>query len=269
MRKQRRLRDGAMAAATATAKAKLRARDMVRSISSEAADATSKRYTVGDQNKNTQQRVLPTELRRHLSGEVPHPALRKIRKGTKKKKPRRTRSGSSEYTRQSITSHLSSGDELDPVKQNGLEFDPHNKIPRVLPAALRRQLTGEESAPPLRRRQRIKGDSDPKEAAQQRSSTRRKPPRKPSEDSDIASEGDGSTDDEMYATKTYSNDQSVNEDSCRPSALQFDPTRKNNLDRLPISMNHNSASLIASACSTDVRRPSHTSPHAGSNIKVS
>lgn len=262
-RKQRRLRDGAVIAATSKAKAKLHTRDMVRNISSDAAEAAARRTPLSGQGMNDQ-RPLPDGLRRQLSGEEPLPELRKVRKGGRKKKPRRTISDSSghEYTRQKVH-QASSADESDSEQQNKMEANINDDKPRrVLPAELKRELTGERKAPP--RRQRSTEDGKARDELGP-TSRRRKPQRHRSGGSKIVSHSDDSVDSIEDEQPVLDNAHSVSmlrkqdEEEHRPSALQFDPKRKNHLSLLP--MGHNDGSLSITS--------GHTAPAALSHARKS
>ena len=264
-RKQRRLRDGAILAATSKAKAKLQTRDMVRSVSSDAAEAATKRTPFSGQGMQDQ-RVFPDGLRRQLSGEERLPELRKVRKGARRKNPRRTTSDSSghAYTRQKV--YEASGDELDSEKQHKAEATiDDNKPRRVLPTELKRELTGERKAP-LRRQRSREGENIMDESRQ--TSRRRKPQRLRSGGSKIVSHSDdsgGSIDSiddkqpDINSAHSPSLSEQQNEQDHRPSALQFDPKRKNHLSLLP--MGHNDGSLSITS--------GHTAPAALSTSRTS
>lgn len=321
-RKMRHLHDDAMAAVKATAKAKVRARDMVRSLSIEAAEAATKRRVVtGDdeftqqrvllvdnraremvrtisneaadaatkrrlktgRDKFTQQRGLPVDLRRQLSGEVPQPALRKVRKGTKKS--RKIRSEANNGTRRN-NPYLSSGDEQDPVEKTGVGSEPKRRPRKILSQALKRELTGEGLMPtPQQKNSREEAeeqdpvektglDSEPKrrprkilplalkreltgesltptsrDEAQRPFTTKSRIFRKASEDSEIVSESDGSVEENQ-----------PHPNRC-PSALQFDPTRKNNLEVLSIGVGNNGGNLNMTS--------GHTAPPVLNNARDS
>lgn len=125
--KQRLLHDRVMVAATLAATTKLQSRKVVKSISTEAAIAASKRHLA----EKIPSHVLPAELKRDISGKEAQlkASLRKIRKGAKARTIRRTRSGTSGVSRDSVNTHESRG---------GVQY------PKVSPLALKRQPEGDE-----------------------------------------------------------------------------------------------------------------------------